>query len=225
MGEKRCSTCGLTKNLTEFPKDKRRRSGVKSECKPCHSERNRQLYYRNKERYRTVQKEYLRNNPDARRAKRKRRRTKERLLTYRWKVEDERKLSRDFNDKCPLTGSENIHYDHFIPLATGHCGTYPGNIIPIDTELNEDKHANNPFEWIESRPDISRDEFNKLVEYLAELNGMTVNEFRSFTYWCFENKRTIDEIKADTRESIDIFNEEKDAPTADTSETQSEIVS
>ncbi|WP_280525631.1 hypothetical protein [Peribacillus butanolivorans] len=31
------------------------------------------------------------------------------------------------------------------------------------------------------------------------------NEFRSFVYWCFENKRDIDEIKADERRSVDIW--------------------
>lgn len=207
---KKCSSCKQYKELDLFPKDKRRRLGVKSECKVCHSERNRRIYHENKERYRAVQKEYERTNKKYRKAKRKRRRTREKTLHLSWGIAEEQELLDLFGNNCPLTGSFDIHYDHFIALSTGHGGTYMGNIVPLDSKLNESKHAQNPFEWIKTRDDIPIDNFNRLVDKLAELNGLTSDEFRSFVYWCYENKRTVDEIKRDSRKSVDIWRSDID---------------
>ena len=208
---KRCSTCKETKELTEFPKDKRSSSGVKSECKYCHKERNKRLYHANKERYAEVKREYIRNNPSYRRSQKHRKKARIRNLTNNWTKADLESVKRHFNHRCPLTGSEDIHFDHFIPLSIGHGGSYVGNMIPLDGVLNASKCASNPFEWIKTRNDIEVNKFNKVVEYLAELNGLTPNEFRSFVYWCFENKRSIDEIKSDTRSSIEIWRSKRSA--------------
>lgn len=35
---KRCTTCSINKPLCEFYRDRRRTDGLKSQCKPCHSE-------------------------------------------------------------------------------------------------------------------------------------------------------------------------------------------
>lgn len=204
---KRCPTCKNEKSLAEFPKDKRTPLGVKYECKVCHKERNLRLYYTNRERYLAVSNVYRHNNPDAQKAKRQKQRTLERNLTFAWAKKDIESVKAQFDGKCPLTGSTDIHYDHFIPLGIGHGGTYNGNMIPLDGRLNESKQAKNPFEWVKTRDDVDINDFNKVVDYLAELNGLTAEEFRSFVYWCFDNKRSVDDVKRDGRNSVDIWKE------------------
>jgi hypothetical protein len=204
---KRCSTCKSEKDLADFPKDKRTPLGVKSECKACHKERNLRLYYGNHTRYRTHENETRRNNPDIRKVRDHQERTRERSLTFSWTRKDIEVVRTQFDGKCPLTGSYDIHYDHFIPLGIGHGGTYIGNMIPLDARLNESKQAKNPFEWIKTRDDVSMDVFNNVVDYLANLNGMTSEEYRAFVYWCFDNKRNVDEVKRDGRKSVDIWKE------------------
>lgn len=213
METSKCSTCRETKLLAEFPKDKRRAIGVKSECKSCHKERNIRLYYANRERYLAVSNEYKRNNPDVRKISEHKARAIERSLPYAWTKKDIDTVKARFGEKCPLTNSTNIHYDHFIPLGIGHGGSYIGNMIPLDARLNESKQAKNPFEWVKTQPNIDYNAFNKVVDYLAELNGITVDQYRHFVYWCFDNKRGIDEIKRDNRNSIEIWREhtKKDA--------------
>lgn len=202
-----CSTCKLSKLLTEFPKDKRRADGAKSECKLCHKERNKRLYIANRERYLEVSREYKRNNPEVRKAKKHREKALQRNLPHQWTKSDIDSVKNYFSGVCSLTGSRDIHFDHFIPLATGHGGSYTGNMITLDGRLNESKQASNPFEWIKTRIDVDKVKFNKVVDYLAEINGLTVEDFRSFVYWCFDNTRTPDEVKRDKRHSVDIWKE------------------
>jgi hypothetical protein len=204
---KRCPTCKNEKELADFPKDKRTPLGVKSECKSCHKERNLRLYYANHERYRGVENAYRRSNPDIRKVRDHQERTRERSLTFSWTRKDIESVRAQFDGKCPLTGSTNIHYDHFIPLGIGHGGTYVGNMVPLDARLNESKQAKNPFEWIKTRNDVSMDVFNNVVDYLADINGMTSEEYSAFVYWCFDNKRNADEVERDGRKSVDIWKE------------------
>lgn len=50
--EKKCSQCSEIKKLSEFSKDKSRKDGVDSYCKPCRYKRNRYWAEENKESYR-----------------------------------------------------------------------------------------------------------------------------------------------------------------------------
>jgi hypothetical protein len=64
--------------------------------------------------------------------------------------------------------------------------------------LNSSKHAKNPFEWVKDKrykEKIDIVKFNYLVSYLANLNGLSEEEFKQFVYWCENNKRSIDEIR------------------------------
>jgi recombination endonuclease VII len=45
-GVKRCSDCGKTKPLTDFPRNKNSRDGVHCHCKPCHNARGRETRQR-----------------------------------------------------------------------------------------------------------------------------------------------------------------------------------
>lgn len=103
-----------------------------------------------------------------------------------------------FDHRCALTQNcSDLSIDHFIPLAIGHGGTYAGNVYPLEKELNGWKADQNPFEWIQSMndPEIAGN-WDRLVNYLAELNGLGVGAFINYVYWCFANPRTKEEIQS-----------------------------
>ncbi|MBW3113497.1 HNH endonuclease [Bacillus sp. MCCB 382] len=152
------------------------------------SEYHREYYRENKEELSEKRKLYYAENINIfkhhRRVRRDRLRGSEVTLTK----EQESDIFRRFGSECALTGRKgNLHLDHFIPVAAGGS-TSVGNMIPLDGELNISKHANNPFEWVKRRNDVPSDSFARVVSYLAELNGLTVDEYREFVFSCFKNK-------------------------------------
>jgi hypothetical protein len=100
-----------------------------------------------------------------------------------------------FDGKCALTESTDITLDHFIPIYTGHGGTIIGNCYPLDGVTNFSKNKQNPFEWIK-KPDVNidKDKWDLLINMLASQNNLTVQEFTQYVYWCFDNKRSNEEI-------------------------------
>jgi len=59
---KKCPHCNKNKNLSEFSKDKSRKSGRSSWCKSCLSKKQRERYKKNPSKYRKiVQKHYIKN--------------------------------------------------------------------------------------------------------------------------------------------------------------------
>jgi hypothetical protein len=128
-----------------------------------------------------------------------------------WGSRDTINLIKEFNYNCPLTeksSRENdIGIDHFIPISVGHGGTIKENLIPLERGVNISKGSKNPFEWINTRPDLSIENFNEIVSYLAELNKLTIGEYRQFVYWCYDNPRGLKEVEKDRRQSIDIWKE------------------
>lgn len=100
-----------------------------------------------------------------------------------------------FNGKCALTGkSLPIHLDHVIPLSIGHGGTTIANMLPIWQRINTSKNASNIFEWYEEngeRFEVCPKRFYEAIEYLAELNGMTPDEYRDYVYECHANPNDI----------------------------------
>lgn len=104
----------------------------------------------------------------------------------------------------------NLEIDHVIPISIGHGGTTEGNCVPMTSGLNQSKLNNNVFEWFESnrqRFKLSQENFERRIEWLASANALTVQEYREFYDWCFDNPRTVDEIKRDQRHSIEIWRE------------------
>lgn len=121
-----------------------------------------------------------------------RRRALENDLPYNFTKQDYESLLESFSDKCALTGMEgDIHIDHVIPLSTNQGGTYLGNLIPVLSSVNLAKGDKNFFDWFEQdkvRLNLCEERFKAVVEYLAELNEMTVEEYRTFVYECHDIK-------------------------------------
>jgi hypothetical protein len=163
-------------------------------------------YYRNKETRLNNYKKWKKENPLKAQKNDMNWRTKRKLLPSILSYDELLELK---NHQCVLTGDTNdIALDHFIAVSTGHGGTYLGNIIPLKSILNSSKHNKNPFDWINTRPDIDINEFNNVVKYLANLNKLTPDEYKNFVYWCFDNPRTIEQIKLDgDKTSLELWKE------------------
>lgn len=159
----------------------------------------------NPERVSKIQKRYRQNNPEKIYEKTKRRQELLKALYSNWSASLKRECESDFNYKCVISEDPNYEQDHFIAISTGHGGTYKGNIILLSGYINNKKSDNNPFEWIKTRSNHEQLNFEKLVSKLAILNNLSVEDFKSFVYWCYGNPRTIEEVKRDERKSIDIW--------------------
>lgn len=226
---KDCGRCGKIKPLTDFTEIKSSRKGVGgrySNCKECErlyrielekigDRRERRLIrVRNYEKgYRERRKELYRKNISKMRnyskIKDAKRLAYERNLRNDLTTSEYEEVLRIFDYKCALTGESNdLTLDHFIPLWTGHGGTYVGNVYPLSSSLNYSKQNSNPFEWV-SRNDIksiiSKEKWDFLIEYLAEKNGLTRDEFEQYVNWCFSNRREPDEIKDCNKTSLELF--------------------
>ena len=125
-----------------------------------------------------------------------RREARKRFLPEDLTEEQYEEIMEIFGYSCALTGeTEDIHMDHVIPLSVGHGGTTKRNIIPLKASINLSKGASNIFEWFEQRGgyyDIDRSKFEKMIEHLAEINGMTEEEYKEYVYFCHENPIEID---------------------------------
>lgn len=145
--------------------------------------RQRKYILNNKEVVLKSKKMEYRKNIDKYRAARLRRKARVRMLEHDFTDSDRIKILNDFNGSCCLTGrGEDIHMDHVLPLSKGG-GTVVGNIIPLAGELNLSKNDRNLFEWFENnkeRLNLNRDKFNKLIEYLAKQNNLTIEEYVDF---------------------------------------------
>lgn len=188
--------------------------------------KDKKRYESRKEERLTYYKEYAKNN-EARIKEIKRRyylRNKDKCIfrAYRRKMAVKKSSFRltkscipsiiqEFKGVCALSGDADTHLDHFIPISTGHGETSRYNLILLSAHLNLSKSDRNPFEWAESLTDDQRIRFDKVVEYLADLNGLTVSDYREFVFWCFENKRGIEEINDSNRDSLQLWKRIKDA--------------
>lgn len=125
----------------------------------------------------------------------KRRLARLEILPHDFTEEDKDTLLRKFDGKCALTGKDvPIHFDHVIPVAIGHGGTVKGNMLPIWQRINSSKSDRNIFEWYEEngdRFDVCPKRFEAAIEYLAELNGMSVEEYRDYVNDCHANPNDV----------------------------------
>ncbi|MFF2531508.1 hypothetical protein ACFVS2_21610 [Brevibacillus sp. NPDC058079] len=167
-------------------------------CKLCTIKKRRNRKTAKRRRYKEIQK----------RLDGLRMRTIKAELPFDFTVDDFMNVAQEFNYRCAITESTfNLSVDHFIPLSIGHGGTYVGNVFPLSFEFNEWKDAENPFEWKRKLKKLSyRQKFNRLVDYLADLNGLSRAEFVDYVYWCFNNPRSKALIVADGNvSSIDLW--------------------
>ena len=166
-------------------------------------ERTKQYYKNNKNKIQKQMKQYYKNNKEQFKINNQKRRTIEKALEHTLTKEQWTETLEHFNYSGALTGSDDIHLEHFIPLSSGHGGTCIENCYPMNSTLNLSKNDSNPFEWIKIQPEDIQDNFyNVLVPYLADKNNMSVDEFTAYVNYCMEHKRTVEQIKVDNEAGI-----------------------
>jgi hypothetical protein len=220
---KRCSKCEEIKLLDSFALSKKGLGGRRHECCVCKAayrkitreqdaetsrkwrEENkehklnsdREWRDKNREKRAEADRKWYQSNPDKVVLKEQRRRARKAMLPDDFTVKQMFETMSIFGNGCALTNQEDeIQWDHVIPLATGHGGTTFGNMIPLCAGLNKSKSDANIFEWFESnkkRKKLSRKRFDRLIKWLAEVNGMTVEEYRAYVYECHANPNEIDD--------------------------------
>lgn len=177
-----CSYCNEFHNISDFYRCNKSFMGVA--CKKSQYNRSRR---------------YTSENPGISRSNNYRRRSTQYNLPF--------ESIKEFPfSSCALTGEKDYSIDHFIAISTGHGGSYLENYMPLSKSLNSSKNDKNPFNWIMFRG-IDKGLLGLEVVRLSQLNRITVEEYRQFVYWCYSNKRNIDEIKRDPRHSIEIWRE------------------
>jgi hypothetical protein len=151
-------------------------------------ERKRKYYDTNKDRHKATVKSWSDKNKDKLSTYYINRRSRKSSLPSNFTADEKKKVSERFEDSCALTGDKvDLHWDHVIPISTGRAGTVYENMIPLRADLNSSKSDENIFEWFvanKSRFNLPQDRFDSLINYLAELNGMTREGYREFVYEC-----------------------------------------
>jgi 5-methylcytosine-specific restriction endonuclease McrA len=203
-----CYTCNEVKNVTEYGKASKRLYGIKlDECRTCNYAKVRKRLGEcpeYAEKCKAASRAYAKTEEgrlSLKVSQLNRRAIKELLLDTLTTSQVEIMLTK-FNG-CALTGNQDsLHLDHVIPLSVGHGGTTFENIIPLSDTLNLSKNDGNLFEWFETnrqRFNLSQDKFNTLIDYLAELNEMTREEYREYVYWCHANPRTVEQLRKEAQ--------------------------
>lgn len=213
--KKVCNKCGELKDTLDFAKSKSRKDGRTADCLVCRRKISKEYRELNKskeaERFRrwrecnldydlNRKKEYDKDNKSSRNLRDHRRRARKAALPDNWNHSQQEEMWRYFGNACALTEStENLTLEHAIPIAIGHGGTVHGNMYPMDASLNTSKSSRNIFEWFEAnrqRFNLPQERFDRLIEWLGKANGMTVEEYRDYVYWCHDNPRNIGEDEA-----------------------------
>lgn len=159
--------------------------------KQAKTERNRAYRIANKEKERERQRNWRENNRVKLALKSSKRRAVQSGLTNDLSFYQLSQIKSRFKHKCALTcKGDDVHMDHVIPVATGYGNTTLGNIIPLFGRLNESKCDSNIFVWFNAnreRYSLEQDRFNALIEYLADINEMTIFEYTAYVYDCHNN--------------------------------------
>ena len=138
-------------------------------------------------------KRWARENPEMITLQNHRRMARKRNLPNDFTESDMQETLKKFEGKCALTGEEcDIHWDHVIPLSTGHGGTVSWNMLPIKSSLNVSKGDRHIIEWFEDNKNVynlSETRLRESFEYLANLKGVSVESYIKYIDWCFENKK------------------------------------
>lgn len=196
-----CVKCDFIYTFDDFYVDSRGLDGKSDICKTCKDVKarkyqksdkwkkyQREYQAKHEERIRKWSKQYHKDNPNISRAALLRRMARKKSLPDTLTVTEVEEVVSLFGG-CFLTGADTYHIDHVIPLSSGCGGTTKENSLPLRGDLNSSKHDKNIFEWFEEvkeRYGLSQERFDAGIAYIAELNGMSTEEYRNYVYECHE---------------------------------------
>jgi hypothetical protein len=184
---KTCTHCGEVKDIDGFALLKIGLGGRVSDCKECRIKD----YELNREHEIARVLEHQRSNPDKNKLRQHRRRARRKSLPNDF-TNEQMSQTYEYFGGCALTGASEVDWDHVVPLVSGFGGTTFGNMVPLRGDLNKSKNDANIFEWFErnkERFNLEQARFDRLINWLASVNGMTTAEYRSFVDECFDGAR------------------------------------
>lgn len=179
-----CKTCGVSKPEEAFYLNKGYREGT---CYACKKKRAAEWSKKNisPEQQAAYVRNWRKKNPaEAKlrdmRAKANRRsaisNTVMDLTTDQWKV-----TLKYFGDGCAVCGENSgVHMDHFIPVASGNGDTAVTNVIPLCARHNINKSDKHPLIWLRSESGASAEIAERILDYLARVNGMGPQEYEDY---------------------------------------------
>lgn len=190
-----CNSCKTRKPMEQFYNSSRTSNGKASECIECRKEKS--IKYRSSPeiKQKIAKRMHLYNQQLERKKmvviKNQHLRAKNLNLHSTLTLKEKEEVFALFDNRCALSGnSQDVTIDHFIGLHTGKVGNVKENIIPLTRRLNTSKFTHNPFEWFAQKRDefnLSQENFDNLILYLSRNFNMSVEDFKRFTYECYEN--------------------------------------
>ncbi|PGZ62151.1 hypothetical protein COE58_10440 [Bacillus cereus] len=154
--------------------------------------KDRELY---PEKEKTRIENWIKKNPEKYKLLSQRRLARQKMLPDTLTEEQLITVMEKYNGSCCLTGNkEDVTIDHVVPLFTGHGGTIYENVLPLTRKLNSSKQEKNIFEWAELLHEyygFTMDRFYEVIREVAERNNMTIEEYKTYYYSCFENCKSI----------------------------------
>jgi len=159
---KTCTKCLANKPFEDFPKDKYKKSGLKSSCKVCETEKARLFRKNNPDKSREISKKYRQSNsekeklrytlynklnPQVRAKNSAKRRFSKQDATPNWLTLQQLAEIGSFYDlakDCEVISGQKYHVDHIVPLKGVHvCGLHvPWNLQVLPADVNQSKGNN-----------------------------------------------------------------------------------
>lgn len=172
----------------------------REENKEHYKETERKYRELNKERYKELARNWRLKNPHRALLKTQRYRARKKSLPDTLTAVEYAKTLEYFENACALTGRKvDIEQEHAIPISIGHGGTTFANCYPMARGLNQSKNDSNLFEWFnenQERFNLEQWRFDRLIDWLASANAMSVEEYRAYVYECHANPNVIDADEA-----------------------------
>lgn len=96
------------------------------------------------------QRDWYEANPERARMHWLNRQARKRALPDTLSPDETKRMLEYWGGACAISGeTENIHFDHWIPLASPNCpGTVATNMIPLVDYLNFSKNDSDPAKWV-----------------------------------------------------------------------------
>lgn len=180
METKHCAKCNLDLDVSEFGKDKSRKSGLYSYCKKCTYKSVRHYIKKNEAHYKEYQKSYrslhleklrkyargyqkirYKNNRELWRCYVRKRRALKRGLQSPRRNEIFSKIEK-FNNLCAYCGGNYKHLDHIVPLSKGGTDAI-SNLLPACSSCNLSKATKSLQDWYCYQPFFSLDRFKAII--------------------------------------------------------------
>lgn len=177
-----CKRCGVSKPEDAFYLNKGYREGT---CNDCKKKRTLEWTRANRDKVSAYARKMRKENPEAVKVREMRARAKRKssmtgtitdLTTDQWKA-----TLAYFDNGCAVCrNSSEIHMDHFIPVASGSGDTTVNNVIPLCARHNVSKSNKHPLNWLSYESGASVDTVERIIAYLAQLNGMHPSEYENY---------------------------------------------